>query len=304
MNVRRRVLDYSLAGLLLLLPALILHANIKDPSNLNKLDQAVLRVSSPLQLAVSWVVEGIGGVFNRYVWLVDVEAENRELRKENARLARELSELKRKTIDYELVRRLAALRTDPKRQGDVVSARVVAATLNPYFRVGRMRVDAGDAKLQQGMAVIDAYNRLVGRISRVYGSYADILLAIDPQSKISVFVPRTGGRGVLSGLGKHDSYACKIAYVARGEGKQDKTLRVGDRVVTSGLGAFPAGIEVGKIVHVDDVEYGLFQKVKVEPSVDFSNLRAVVVLLSEPPPADPNRNKKKVSARAYGVTPY
>jgi len=304
MNLRRRVLDYTLAGLLLLLPALILHASTKDPGNINKLDQAVLRVSSPLQLAVSWIVEGVGGVFGRYVWLIDVEEENRELRKENARLARELAELKRKTIDYELLSRLAALRNDPKRQGDVVSARVIAANLNPYFRVARMRVDAGTAKLQQGMAVIDDYNRLVGRINRVYGKYADILLTIDPQSKIDVFIPRTSGRGVLSGTGEKDSYACKIAYVARGEGNEDKDLKVGDRVVTSGLGAFPAGIEVGKVVHVDDVEYGLFQKVRVEPALDFSNLRAVVVLLAQPPPADPSKGKKKKSKRAFGVGPY
>ncbi len=304
MNLRRRVLDYSLAGLLLLLPALILHASSKDPGNLNKLDQAVLRVSSPLQLAVSWLVEGVGGMFSRYVWLIDVEEENRELRKENARLARELSALKRRTIDYELVRRLASLRTDPKRQGDVVSARVIAANLNPYFRVVRMRVDSGQAKLQQGMAVIDDYNRLVGRINRVYGKYADLLLTIDPQSRVDVFIPRTSGRGVLSGTGEDKSYACKISYVARGEGNEDKDLRVGDRVVTSGLGAFPAGIEVGKVVHVDEVEYGLFQKVRVEPSVDFSNLRAVVVLLAQPPPADPSKGKKRTSARAYGVAPY
>ena len=167
-----------------------------------------------------------------------------------------------------------------------------------------MRVDGGAAKLQQGMAVIDDYNRLVGRINRVYGKYADVLLTIDPQSKVDVFIPRTGGRGVLTGTGKRDSYACKISYVARGEDNEDKDLRVGDRVVTSGLGAFPAGIEVGKVVYVDDVEYGLFQRVRVEPSLDFSNLRAVVVLLAQPPPADPNKGKKKNSARAYGVAPY
>ena len=83
---RRRLLDYGLAAALLAAPILILQAGLKEPSNLNGFDQAVLRISSPLQAAMSWVVEGIGGVWDRYVGLVDVEEENRELRATNARL--------------------------------------------------------------------------------------------------------------------------------------------------------------------------------------------------------------------------
>ena len=35
---------------------------------------------------MSWVVEGVGGMWSRYVALVDVEDENRELRAENEQL--------------------------------------------------------------------------------------------------------------------------------------------------------------------------------------------------------------------------
>jgi rod shape-determining protein MreC len=78
---------------------------------------------------------------------------------------------------------------------------------------------------------------------------------------------------------------------------------VGDEVVTSGLGAsFPPGLVVGKVtkIHGDD---GMFQSVEVEPVVDVSRVRAVMVLLAPPPPADPDAKTKRKSEPAFGGRP-
>ena len=88
MSLRRRVVDWSLAALLLILPALILRSSLKQPEETTKLDQAILRVSSPLQAGVSWIVDGIGSMWSRYIALIDVEDENRELRATNEKLRR------------------------------------------------------------------------------------------------------------------------------------------------------------------------------------------------------------------------
>ena len=63
---RRRALDYCLVALLVLIPILVLRANLRDPGNLTRVDKAVLRISAPIQAAVSWVVEGVGGIAHRY----------------------------------------------------------------------------------------------------------------------------------------------------------------------------------------------------------------------------------------------
>jgi cell shape-determining protein MreC len=59
---------------------------------------------------------------------------------------------------------------------------------------------------------------------------------------------------------------------------------------------------VGKIREVgrDD---GMFQNVEVEPSVDVSRVRAVMVLLAPPPPPDPEAKTKKRSEPAFGGRP-
>lgn len=297
MTLRRRILDYSLAVLLLALPAVIFHVNLKAPEAQNGFDRAVLRISSPLQAAVSWVVGGIGGLWNRYVWLVDVDEENRELRGEVRRLRRELSEAQRKAGDVEALEALVGLKQ--KTSAETLGARVIASSINPHFRVVRIRIDRGEADLAPGMPVV-VTDGLVGRIHHVYGDYADVLLITDPQSSIDTVIPRTGGRGVLTGLGRDDAYRAKIEYLER-----DHQVKVGDEVVTSGLGgAFPAGLAVGKIAKVKKVEYGLYQKVEVEPTVDFSSLSHVLVLAAPPPPPDPGADTPKRSPPARGVRPF
>jgi rod shape-determining protein MreC len=301
MTLRRRLVDWSLAALLLVLPAMIFRASVRtgEPSGF---DQAVLRLSAPLQAAVSWLVEGVGGMWSRYVAVVDVEAENRELRADNEKLRRELAAMGRRAFDVEAIEQLVELKK--LTPADTVGARVIAASVSPFFRVLRIRIDRGDRELATGMPVITAAG-LVGRVVSVYGGHADVMLVADPQSAVDVVIPRTGGRGVLTGLSSLDRYACKIEWLDRpSEPRAVTAVKVGDKVVTSGLGAaFPAGITVGVVAKVTTKDYGMFQDVEVQPAVDFSTLRAVMVLLAPPPPPDPDADKKRRSEPAFSVRP-
>ena len=115
-----------------------------------------------------------------------------------------------------------------------------------------------------------------------------------------------GARGLLVGMGRADTYACKIEWLER-QGRTrtgtEAKVKVGDEVVTSGLGAsFPAGLVVGKVSKIigDD---GMFQSVEVEPSVDVSRVRAVMVLLAPPPPPDPDAKSRRRSEPAFGARP-
>lgn len=299
MTLRRRLLDYGLVLLLIAIPAAMLRANLRDPGDLNAFDQAVLRVSSPLQNAASWVIEGVGGVWNRYVWRGDVAEENDELRAEIRRVREQNTLLRQRLANAEALEELVGLRREMPAQ--TVGARVVASSVNPYFRVERIALDRGQASdvgVTSDMPVLNA-DGLVGRVQRAYGDYSDVLLATDPKSSIDVLIPRTGGRGVLSGLGRDDSYRCKIEYLERGA-----EVQAGDEVVTSGLGgAFPPGIPVGTIARVTTKEYGMYQEVEVEPAVDFSNLESVLVVLAPPPTPDPEGDAPSAPVSAFSVRP-
>lgn len=297
MQFKRKYVDYALAGLLVLLPVFMLRASLKNPSALNFFDKAILRISSPLQRVASWTIGGVGGLWNDYVWLVSVEDENDELRSQNLRLREELGQARREAADLADLEELVGLKRSVR--AETASAHVISSSINAHFRVSRIHIDRGEGQIEIGMPVISGEG-LIGRILHTYGSYSDVLLVSDPQSSIDVVIPATGGRGLLSGVASDNSYVCKIEYLERG-----KEVKVGDPVVTSGLGKhFPGGLAVGVIESVDEVRYGLYQKVHVRTSVDFSSLGEVLILLAAPPPADPNREKDKASSSAHGVSPF
>ena len=295
MTLRHRLVDWLLVAALIVLPALVLRASLSR-SPTAPLDRALLRITAPLEAGVSWVVEGVGGMWERYVALVDIEKENRELRADNDELRKQLATTSRRAFDVEALEDLATVKR--KTPADTLGARVIGAPLSPQFRVLRLRIDRGEREVAPGMPVV-AGGGPVGRVDKVYGDYADVTLISDPASSIDIVIPRTGGRGILTGLGKPDSYACTIEWLEH-DSKPDAKVEVGDDVVTSGLGAsFPPGLVVGKIVKVahDD---GMFQRAEVEPAVDVSRVRAALVLLAPPPPPDPDAKVKKKSEPAFG----
>src|SRR5690606_14981177 len=196
---------------LIIVPILVLRASLARGTP-SALDEALLRITAPLQAGVSWVVEGVGGVWGRYVALVDIEAENRELRAENDKLRRELAAMARRAFDVQALEDLAAVKR--RTPADIIGARVIGAPMSPQFRVLRLRIDRSEKDVQPGMPVITGTGP-VGRISRVFGNYADVRLISDPSSSVEVVIPRTGGRGILTGLGRPDSYACTIEWLER-----------------------------------------------------------------------------------------
>jgi rod shape-determining protein MreC len=303
MTLRRRLVDWALAGLFLLIPALVLRASLRHPEERGTIDQAILRVSAPLQAGTSWVVDRLGAAWGRYVALVDVDEENGELRRENEKLRRELAAMARKAFDVEALEDLAALRRSTA--ADTIGARVIAASLTSAYRVERLRIDRGGSEVSVGMPVISSQG-LVGRIQAVYGRHADVLLLSDPHSSIEVVVKRTGRRGNVKGVDSHTRYACVIDWVERASDPgEDVAVKEGDELYTSGLGgAFPAGLKVGTVKKVTTRDYQMFEEVEVEPAVDLSRLRAVLVLLAPPPPPDPEAKSGRRSEPASGERPY
>jgi rod shape-determining protein MreC len=333
MTLRRRLVDWALTGVLILVPALVLRASLSRGAP-SLLDQALLRITAPLEACVSWVIEGIGGTWSRYVALVDVEAENRELRDDNERLRKELAAMTRRAYDVAALEDLAVVKK--RTPADTLGARVIGAPLSPQFRVLRLKIDRGDREVATDMPVITSEGP-VGRVDKVYGDYADVVLISDPSSRIDVVLRDpaqpvsspggpsgpggpggpggpaassgpSGARGLLVGMGRPDSYACKIEWLER-QGRRsaapgaEAKVKVGDEVVTSGLGAsFPAGLVVGRVSKIigDD---GMFQSVEVKPTVDVSRVRAVMVLLAPPPPPDPDAKARRRSEPAFGARP-
>jgi len=274
MNLFKRLRDTVLVVLLLALPFFFLRSSIRRPEDLNAVDRTILRLAAPLQYAAAALSRGISNVVGQYVYLVDVKADNDRLVYENARLHASQRELADALAENRRLRRLLGLRDTVQRE--TVSALVVSKDTTEYFRVWHLTIDAPNAEVRPNMPVI-SLDGAVGTVLRVAGHNADVELTVDSGFGVDVVVERTGARGFVRGSGDRSKYAVRVEYVPRSD-----LVEVGDLLVTSGVGCrFPKGIPVARISKVVRRDFGIYQTVEAEPSVDFSRLEEVLVVLTD-----------------------
>lgn len=276
MNFYRRFRDAAACVLLLALPFFFLNANLKDPSRTNVIDRLLLQLSAPAQSAATQLALGVSGIWEEYIYLVEVRQDNERLRDDNARLREANHRLTADAAENRRLRRLLQLRDEL--EGSMLSARVIGKDHSVHFRVTRLEIDRGERdRVKHGMPVVTPEG-LVGQIQRAEGRFSDVLLIADATSAVDVVIQRNNARGILRGTGLDDEYKCQIEHLSR-----EDEVKVGDLVVTSGLGQrFPASIVVGEITKVTKPEFGLYQQAEVRPAVRFSRLEEVLIMTSGP----------------------
>lgn len=277
MGLWRRYRDAVLCVVLLSVPFFFLRTSTRDPTRYDDLDRLILPAVSTLQSIIDAPVRGAADIWGDYIYLVHVKRDNERLAAENARLRAEAARHAGELAENRRLRRLHQLRVETP--ADLFAAEVIARDTSPFFRVTRLAITAADrSRLRTGMPVL-TYDGLVGQVSRTFSDYADVLLVVDSRSAVDVMVERSGARGIVRGTGERDRYSGRVEYLQRTD-----DVRVGDAVVTSGLGCrFPAGILVGRVVDVTRREFGIYQEVEVAPAVNFSRLNEVLVMATESP---------------------
>jgi rod shape-determining protein MreC len=274
---------------LLAVPFFFLRANMKRPENLNGLDRAVLRISAPIEFAASSLARGLSNLWESYVYLVDVKSDNERLAYENARLREQTHRLEQNQTENRELRRLLQLRDSLP--GDLVSAQVIGKDFTEFFRVTRVVLDRGSRNIRPHMPVVSP-DGVVGAVLRVAGDAVDVQLSVDAAFGIDVIDERTQARGFVRGTGDPSKYSCKVENVdSRDE------VEIGDLLVTSGKGKwFPKGLPVARVAKVVKREPGRDQEIEATPTVNFSRLDAVLILVA--PPSDDETPAPKATANA------
>jgi rod shape-determining protein MreC len=290
----KRYRDVGIVIILLAVPFFFLRANMKRPENLNGLDRAVLRISAPIEFAASSLARGVSNLWESYVYLVDVKADNERLAYENARLKEQVHRLEQKETENRELRRLLQLRESLP--GDLVSAQVIGKDFTEFFRVTRVVLDRGSRNIRPNMPVVSP-DGVVGKVLRVAGDTIDLQLSVDAAFGIDVIDERTQARGFVRGTGDPSKYACKVENVdSRDE------VELGDLLVTSGKGKwFPKGLPVARVTKVVKREPGRDQEIEATPTVNFSRLDAVLILVA--PPSEEETPAPKTTANAKQGSP-
>jgi rod shape-determining protein MreC len=273
----KRYRDAAIIVTLLAVPFFVLRSNMKRPESLNAIDRFVLRVSAWPQFAASSMGRGVSDIWGQYVYLVDVKADNNRLAYDNARLRENVHRLERAEVENRDLKRLLQLRNTVP--GDSISAQIVGKDFTEFFRVTRIVLDRSARDVRPHLPVISP-DGVVGTTIHAAGDAIDVQLSVDAAFVIDVEDERTRAHGFVRGTGDPTRYACKVENV----GSED-VVEVGDLLVTSGKGKwFPRGIPVAKVSRVVKRELGRDQDIEATPTVDFSRIDNVLILVT--PSAD------------------
>ena len=247
------------------------------PRRLSGPDKLIVTLISPVQYAAATLARGLSNLWGEYVYLVDVKRDNTDLAAENARLRADMRKLQPLEAENRRLRGLLELKNHVP--ADVVSAQVIAKDTNEFFRVARVALDrpSRDITSDARLPVI-TLDGVVGVTGKVAGDQVEVQLVVDAGEGVDVVVERSGARGMLRGTGDQSKYRCDVEYV-----KRTDEVEVGDLLITSGVGRrFPAGIPVGRVTEVIKKDFGEFQAVTAEPTVDMSRLAEVLIVISPP----------------------
>jgi rod shape-determining protein MreC len=236
-----------------------------------------------------------------FAYVADYFGSKRSLADENAMLRQELVARAPATQGYARVQeenaRLRAL-LDVRAQyaATAVAAQVLYTSRDPFTQ--KVFVDKGaSAGIQAGAGVIDA-NGVVGQVTRVFPYMSEVTLITDRDQAVPVQVERSGARSVLFGNGTGRSPELRFT-------SPTADLRVGDRLVTSGLDrTYPPGLAVAEIIDVIRDTGQMFARIVCKPlaGIDHSEFLLVLSQSSAMPPRpeeanDADPSKKNVRAR-------
>ncbi|TAL71297.1 MAG: rod shape-determining protein MreC [Rhodanobacter sp.] len=162
---------------------------------------------------------------------------------------------------------------------NVQLARVVGVDLGPYQQRLVVNLGARDG-VHGGQPVIDAHG-VIGQVVQVLPTTSVVMLVTDPAHAIPVVDERSGLRTVA--YGAHDADGIVLPNVPLAA-----DVRVGDRLLTSGLGGrFPPGFPVGTVLSVALGDSGMFRMAQVQPAADVDRSDDVLLLHDQAEPAGP-----------------
>ncbi len=232
--------------------------------------QLVVEVTAPFQEAAHYSINSVKDFWLNYFQLVGACKDNRKLKESIETLKMENSLYRERLSTLE--RLTALLQFKQTTHQKVLAAQVIGLDPTGWFKSVIINKGEQDG-LQLDMPVVNA-DGVVGRLVALSPNYAKVLLIIDQNSAVDCLVQRSRDRGIVKGASRE---ICEMAYVTK-----SSDLTAGDTVVASGLGGiFPKGIPVGHVTSVETLPGRLFMDIEVRPTVDFSKIEEVLIILKE-----------------------
>lgn len=201
----------------------------------------------------------------------NLKSENQLLRQKLVQMQLQAADLEERRFENQRLRGLLSLKD--RKQYTYVPAEVTG--WNTDQGLNTMVIDVGSSdQVRKYMAVV-MEDGVLGRIIEVGLTSSFVQLLTDRNCRISGLVQRSREQGII----RYQNNELYMQLPLRSD------VRLGDRVVTSGLGeTFPTGLPVGRISQIALGSRNLFKQVSIIPAVDLNRLEEVFVIVGEGTP--------------------
>ncbi len=229
---------------------------------------AITTLIFPFQTFFNSIIQGTSDSFDHYVFLSNVSQENEELKKEIENLTHRENRL-REDI-FRLQREHNILQHPLKTPRKSIIASVIGKDSGQWLKT--IVIDKGSNQgLVENSAVVTNLG-ILGQVIEANPKSSKILLISDSRSAVDAIFQKSREPGVVFGSGEQ---ICEMRYVS-----MEADIQKGDQIISSGVGGiFPKGLAVGTVSKIIKKKQGLFQEIQVMPSVDFSRLEEMLVLI-------------------------
>lgn len=231
-----------------------------------------LDASAPLIATGSAVQQKISAVNQGLKTLDELEAENRQLARQNDQL-RAANQLLA-NLDAENRRLREALDYRERSTFRLLPAEVVARDTSSWWNTAK--INRGFASGVESSQPVLAGAGLAGRTTTVAKNLSIVLLITDENCQVAARIEGTTEQGIVSGRRIKGSSAPELVmnFLTR-----NAAIQPGMKVVTAGVSGavFPGGIPLGTVKEFRTRE--LDGQAVLEPAVDFSGLEDVFVVL-------------------------
>ena len=255
---------------------ILISAQVQTRRGVPMLEEVIFGSMAEVQRVATGGIGEARGFWQSYLNLRQTGRENESLKQRVSQLEVALQRERALAGQTRVLQEMLQLKTET--QFATTPAMVIASGASPEFRT--LTLDKGSSQgLAADMAVL-APAGVVGRVILPTPRAAKVQLIIDRNAAAAGLVERSRAQGVVVGTGTE---RMRFEYVP---GTAD--LKVGDRVVTSGMdGIYPKGFVIGQIESIQRTA-GEFSDVLIRPSVNLSALETVLVVTSatEVPKAD------------------
>jgi rod shape-determining protein MreC len=268
---------------LVLLSLAILTISFRESSSgpLHRMQGYGSAATRPFQVVADRVARPFEDAYGWFHDVLQAKSKNKELRTEVQRLQQDLAQQKNAQAEAAKLRALLQYEHSARFPQDYkdVNSEVLTPATGPFEQT--IVIEGGQNRDIQINDPVVTPDGLVGRISQVGPTTSKVTLVSDPGFSASAIdlQSKTGAQGIV----RHPSTGSDVLILD--EVPVSQTVSVGDTVVTSGWrrldlsSLYPEGITIGRITSFKNEDVQPYKNIQVEPSVDFSSLYAVVVLI-------------------------